>query len=332
MTKLLELRERIRDFYGKYEIYIKPVTRFIIALTAFLMINGNIGYMSRLKNPVVAIVLALPCTFLPINATVVLGAVLILAHLFALSLETCVIALLLFLLMFFMYYKYAPKNGYTTVLTPVLCRFGIGEAMPTVVGLGKEPYSVLSVVCGLVVYYYLKGIHVHETVFSAAAEEKGKVSKFTLALQQIVGNKELYVVAAAFVVTTLLIYVIRRRPINHAWSIAVGVGNGVNLVILLVGSFWAETTANIPGFLIGTVLAVVVGLGMEFFLFHLDYARTEQVQFEDDEYYYYVKAVPKVTVSGKEKQVKQINSRKDARISKKELADEFEIDQELLDD
>ena len=71
---------------------------------------------------------------------------------------------------------------------------------------------------------------------------------------------------------------------------------------------------------------------MEFFLFHLDYARTEQVQFEDDEYYYYVKAVPKVTVSGKEKQVKQINSRKDARISKKELADEFEIDQELLDD
>ena len=34
--------------------------------------------------------------------------------------------------------------------------------------------------------------------------------------------------------------------------------------------------------------------------------RAEKVQFEDDEYYYYVKAVPKVTVTRPEKQVKQI--------------------------
>lgn len=33
---------------------------------------------------------------------------------------------------------------------------------------------------------------------------------------------------------------------------------------------------------------------IEFLCFNLDYSRTEKVQFEDDEYYYYVKAVPKV--------------------------------------
>ena len=33
------------------------------------------------------------------------------------------------------------------------------------------------------------------------------------------------------------------------------------------------------------------------FLFHMvDYAREERVQFEDDEYYYYLKAVPKMSV------------------------------------
>ena len=36
------------------------------------------------------------------------------------------------------------------------------------------------------------------------------------------------------------------------------------------------------------------------------YSRTENVQFEDDEYYYYVKAVPKVVVQMPEKQVKHI--------------------------
>ena len=30
------------------------------------------------------------------------------------------------------------------------------------------------------------------------------------------------------------------------------------------------------------------------FVFSVDYAKTERVQFEDDGYYYYVKAVPKI--------------------------------------
>ena len=38
-------------------------------------------------------------------------------------------------------------------------------------------------------------------------------------------------------------------------------------------------------------------------------SRTERVQFEDDEYYYYVKAVPKMYVAVKEKQVKTINAK-----------------------
>ena len=48
-------------------------------------------------------------------------------------------------------------------------------------------------------------------------------------------------------------------------------------------------------------------LAVEFFAFNLDYSRTEKVQFEDDEYYYYVKAVPKVTLSAPERRVKKIN-------------------------
>ncbi len=330
MTKLLELRERLRDFYGKFEFYIKPGIRFVVALITFFLINGNIGYMSRLNNPAVAIALALVCTFLPINATVVLAAVLILAHLFALSVEVCVVALLLFLVMFFMYYKFAPKEGYGLLVTPLLCRLGIGEVMPTGLGLAKEPYSILSMICGLVVYYFLRGVKANDALL-AAVDEEAEVSKFTLALQQIVGNQELYVTVLAFGLTALVIYIIRRQSFARSWTVAVALGNGINLIVLLVGSFLIKQTGNIPGMIVGTVVAVAAGLLMEFFLFNLDYVRTERLQFEDDEYYY-VKAVPKVFVSGKEKRVKQINSRKNDRISKKELADEFDIDRDLLDD
>ncbi len=49
---------------------------------------------------------------------------------------------------------------------------------------------------------------------------------------------------------------------------------------------------------------------LQFLRCKVDYSRTEKVQFEDDEYYYYVKAVPKVVVAKPEKKVKQINSQK----------------------
>lgn len=331
MTKLLELRERLRSLYGNYEIYIKPAIRFVAAIVTFLTINGNIGYMARLKSPVVAIALALVCTFLPVNAMVLLAAVLVLAHLSALSLEACAVAFLLFLLMFFMYYKYAPKNGYSAVLTPVLFQLKIPETVPTALGLYKEPCSVLSMVCGMIVYYFLKGIRENDA-FLSAADDEAMLSRFMKVMQQIVGNKELYITVASFVFTAIIIYLLRRRPVAHAWSIAVVTGNVVNMVILITGSFFLGNTEEILWIILGTIIAIMVGLLMEFFLFHLDYARTEQVQFEDDEYYYYVKAVPKVFVSNQEKKVKQINSRKNSGISKKELAEEFEIDQDLLDD
>ena len=54
---------------------------------------------------------------------------------------------------------------------------------------------------------------------------------------------------------------------------------------------------------------------IQFFEFNVDYNRTEKVQFEDDEYYYYVKAVPKVNVSTPERTVKRINQQKRIRPS-----------------
>ena len=55
----------------------------------------------------------------------------------------------------------------------------------------------------------------------------------------------------------------------------------------------------------------MIGFIMEFFLFSVDYSRTERLQFEDDEYYYYVKAIPKISVTAPEKTVKHINERKE---------------------
>ena len=64
----------------------------------------------------------------------------------------------------------------------------------------------------------------------------------------------------------------------------------------------------------GSIAAIAVGLILELFFFTVDYARSENLQYEDDEYYYYVKAVPKISVSTPEKTVKRINERQETEI------------------
>ena len=52
MAFLLELKESFKKFYNRYNTYIVPASKFIIALICFIMINTSIGYMDKLKNPV----------------------------------------------------------------------------------------------------------------------------------------------------------------------------------------------------------------------------------------------------------------------------------------
>ena len=68
---------------------------------------------------------------------------------------------------------------------------------------------------------------------------------------------------------------------------------------------------------------------VKLFVFSVAYTRTEYLQFEDDEYYYYIKAVPKVSVTAEEKTIKRINVRQE-KSSKHDDSDiEKIIDEEL---
>ena len=79
MKTLLEMREKLKIFLSKYDIYIYPVLKFIMALVTFLLINGHVGFMKKLDNPGIALVLALLCSFLPVNVTAVFGAPVVIA-------------------------------------------------------------------------------------------------------------------------------------------------------------------------------------------------------------------------------------------------------------
>lgn len=319
MTTLLEFREKMKIFLGKYDIYIFPLLKFILAVTAFLAINGNIGFMERVKNPAIALILALMCSFLPINAIALFGAVLLLAHAYALSLEVFLIAFLLIMLMFLLFFRTAPRYGYLLILTPLAFALKVPYLIPLAMGLVGNPLTAVPVGCGTIIYYLMQYMKLNTAMLGGTGAEEGESmqQKLTYLIDNVVRNREMLLMVVVFAITIIVVYVVRRMSIDYAWSIAVGTGVVVELIGLMTGSMFLGVSLKIVPVLLGSIVSAVVVMALQIMIFSLDYSRTEYVQFEDDEYYYYVKAVPKITIAVSEKKVKKISSQRKSPVARK---------------
>ena len=305
MTNLLVLREQLKKFYSKYELYITPALKSLLALVTIIMINASIGYMSELKNIAVVLILVLMCSFLPLNFIVVIAAAVTLGHLYKFSLECAVVALAVFLILFILYFRFSPRDTIAVLLTPLCFILKIPYVIPIAMGLVGTPVSAVSVASGVVVYYTVSYMTGSASVLNTF-EDDGALQKFRYVIDGLLGNKAMFVTIAAFVATLIVVYLIRRLSVDYAWTIAMITGALLNILILLFGDLLYNTHLSIVGVIVGSVVSVLLAKILEFFAFNVDYSRTELVQFEDDEYYYYVKAVPKNTVTAPQKRVKTI--------------------------
>lgn len=309
MTNLLVMKECLKSIYGKYEVYITPLGKFFLSLITFLLINGKLGYMTKINSLAVVLIAALLCSFLPMNFMIVMAALFILLHLYAFSMECAVVVLALFLIMFLLYFRFSPKDTVAVLLAPVCCLLKVPFAVPLSMGLIGTPSSVVSVSCGVMIYSILQYISESVTTLNTMDAENA-VQKYRYVVDGLLNNKTMLVTLIAFAAAVFVVYFVRRLRVDHAWTIAMVAGALVGVIILLAGDLKYDTNISIIETVIGAVISLAIVKVLEFFVFNVDYSRTEYVQFEDDEYYYYVKAVPKITVAKPAKTVKQITSKR----------------------
>lgn len=309
MTALLELRENLKKIYSRNEAFILPVIKFLLSFIVLSIINGKMGYMTKLDNMAIVLIVSLLCSFLPTGFMAFFAMMFAVLHMYALSIETAAVGLVVFLLLYLLFLRFTAKEALVVVLTPVLCMLKLPYVMPVAMGLIGTPASCVSVGCGVVVYYLLQTVITNApTINSMGAEEA--TAKLRLLIDGMLGNKAMLVTIAAFAITVIVVYLIRRMSVDHSWTIAMVAGVMIEVMILLVGYLMYDTNLSIVSALLGAVVTLIACKIIEFFRFCLDYSRTEKVQFEDDEYYYYVKAVPKMTVAAPTNTVKKINTQR----------------------
>ena len=95
MIGLLVFKENLKRFYAKYSIYLIPILKFVLGAAAFFVINSNIGFMDKLKNPLVPVVMGLVASIVPCGATALFAGCFIAVHVSRVSLEVALIICML---------------------------------------------------------------------------------------------------------------------------------------------------------------------------------------------------------------------------------------------
>ena len=311
MSSLLETKEYIKKMYAKNQAYIDPLLKFVLAFLVFSCINVNMGYMEKIDSMVIVLVAALFCSFMPLNTIALLGGVFMLLHYYALSMECALVVFAIYLVMFLLYLRFTPKETLVVILTPVLFMLKIPYVVPVAMGLLGGPVSVVSVSFGVVISYLVEYTQTNATAITAMDAET-MITRLRFVMDGLVGNEAMIFTVVAFAITLILVYMLRRTSMDYSWSVAIVAGILTNIVVLLMGDLLFDLNYSIVGIIFGSIFSAGICFGIQFLFFHVDYRRAEKVQFEDDEYYYYVKAVPKIAVSTPDKKVKKINAKRES--------------------
>ncbi len=309
---MLVIKEQLVEFFSRFETYVVAVLKFILAMIALLIINADLGFMQKIDNGAIVLIVSLLCSFLPTNLIVIIMAAFILLHVYSLSLECAAIVAMVFVIMFVLYFRFSPRDACAVILTPICYMLKIPYVVPLTLGFVGTPMSGVGVACGTVTYYMLGYVKENaDQLAKTSLDAESALGSFKYIIDGLLGSDEMLLMVIAFAVVVVTVYMIKSLPLDYSWKIALGLGVVINILVILIGCSALEVEMSIGGVFLGTLVSALIVLVIQFFIFNVDYSRTENVQFEDDEYYYYVKAIPKMSVEAPDVSVKRMNYRED---------------------
>jgi hypothetical protein len=310
MMQILELRARLRELYQKFQIIIDPLLRFIVAFVTFTVINNAIGYDARFDKIIIVFLLSLLCSFTPSSVLVFLAMTLSLAHVYSVAKLLSILMIFVFLVLYLLFVRFTPKLGYVVLGIPILFGLNIPYVFPILLGLIATPLTILPAGCGVAVYYLIHIIQEEVATTADITDPEDILLLYMNVIDKIVKNNQLIMTVAVFAIIISVVYVVRRLKIEYAFEIAIGAGAITSIISFLIVDLKLSIPKQIGAMILGTLISAVIVVIIQFFRRVLDYTAVENVQFEDDDYYYYVKAVPKINVSMTNIKVKRINAQK----------------------
>lgn len=321
---ILEARAALIRFFQKSQLVLVPVVKFLLAFITFHAINGAIGREPHLLKLPVELVLSFIGTFTPAVILVLLAALVSLAHVYTASPILAILVALIMVILYCFIARFSGKYGYVVLLMPIMFILKIPYLVPLILGLIATPLTIIPMACGVLVYRMF-------VIIKAAAEMEVTMgindilALYIDVIDRFVADKQSIVLIGVFSVIVIVMFLVRKLNIDYVFEISVAAGTIAGILGFLFGDMYLHTQIDITGMVFGMVGAMALALLFQFFRMALDYSAVERVQFEDDDYYYYVKAVPKIKLAVPKRKVKQISGAKEKEQQSDEADESMEF-------
>ncbi len=319
MTGILSIKNKIRDFFRKQDEIISPIFRFIWTFMIFMTIQKMFHYSALGSKSEITILLSILTALLPDAFLFVMAGALIGLHTFSVSLEVGAVFLVMYIIMYCVYIRFFPQYAYAMFLVPVFYVIGIPYAAPIAIAVLAGLGGMVPAVMGVALYFFSESTAEISRLL-ATEDVENEIEAFKQLSEVLIHNKEMYVAMMIFAITVAVTAVLAKFSYDYAIYIAIAAGTVVNILASIFAGYIMSNDIDMGTVVFGSLVGIIFAAAVRFGQGILDYQHTERVQFEDDDYFYYVKAVPKIDSERKKDEPEEQqgnNGRKKRKVKKR---------------
>jgi len=306
MAQLVSIRENIIGFYQKYGLIVKAVIKFILSFVTLYFLAQMFDFGSKANSPALFALLSLIQAFLPTVFLYFSGSLLIMLNLWHLSPDILAGFAMLFLVGCLTLVRVDRKSAWIAMVVPVLFFLKLEYIAPVLLEITIGLWAVVPASMGILIYF-LSGYTESVSTLLTTTEAAGPAAGLQRIANLIMIDKYLLVIFVAYCTVIFISALLNRLFYERAWLFAIIVGNAVLAVIMLCGRYIFDLDYEVWRVFLEVILSVGICMVYWFFKGIGDASRTERTVFEDDEYIYYVKAVPKLKIAQKDHNVRDIH-------------------------
>ena len=298
---------RIRSIIALGMQYSSLILRFLVKFAAFFLLFKTITEMSffqqtGLFNSVtIQLILAAVASVLPNRTGILIALCIVIYNVYQTSVVGAVIVGLMLLLLYVITSNLFPEYTYLLAVVPVCIHFHIYLAVPLFAGMFIGFAAIVPVVMGVLMYGVIGIVPAFLNLqMDGALDQIPKLitDATSSGVSTLASNDELKYLIILSAAVTILISLLKLLRFNYSRYVAIGVSAIFGIVYMILGIQKGQIQALPSQAIIWAIITLAALVFLEFMKVSANYKEARSLEFEDEDYLYQVRMIPKNGIFG----------------------------------
>jgi len=305
MENLMTIRLKIIEIYKRYDYIFNLILKFLGGIAVFMSMSSlSMGMMGGTKTMGLVFIGGIAAAVASANIFLVFSILCAVIFCLSASVEGALILFIVLAVLYLMCGRIVPEESILFIAMLVCFKYKVAYIIPIAGGIYFGKRAVFPVACAMFIYPLIP-VFTQYCAMTPAAEFNiadfmdSAIVMYTYFAENLVPHISGAVFAAGImVIVVLTAWGVSLLHIDYEKEIAVLSSAAVTIVGMIVAVIMGGSEFSIVGVLISVVISSILLLIFTFFDEAADYRKAERVTFQDKNYVYYVKAVPKMKAAG----------------------------------